>query len=421
MPSHTDTALALLQNAKRVAIYPCATNNTDALAAGIALAHAVAEHGTTVSVTLDDDPDAATAVPDFFKAGSFTKTPVTTQSELLIEVPTKATPVQSVSYERTADKLLIHITPRSGQINPNQVSARTNIQTSGDVLVVVGARSLRELGPRFTGAAEQFYQKPTIALGYHPDAEPFATVQLSDPSARSCCAIAYDLIKAMMATISPQIATALLTGIFTMSQSFQRAMTSPREFDLAATLLELGADRHAVISHLYKTKPLPTLKLWGRVLAKLEADPHEQVWRAEITQTDFTDTKTTPDTLLEVMHDVLAQTSRAQLIAVAYQRDTTTSGVLIATTRSAVRDRFIDYARSMASISTKTNQSITALYLPLPLAQTTALVSQIGEQIVQPGYTDPTHAQRTQPVDQTRISTIRRTQKSQPATAKKAV
>jgi len=225
----------------------------------------------------------------------------------------------------------------------------------------------------------------------------------------------------MMTTISPQIATTLLTGIFTMSQSFQRAMTSPREFDLAATLLELGADRHAVISHLYKTKPLPTLKLWGRVLAKLEADPREQVWRAEITQTDFTDTKTTPDTLLEVMHDVLAQTSRAQLIAVAYQRDTTTSGVLIATTRSAVRERFIDYARSLASISTKTNQSITALYLPLPLAQTTALVRQIGEQIVQPGYTDPTHAQRTQPVDQTRISTIRRTQKSQPATAQKAV
>ena len=91
--------------------------------------------------------------------------------------------------------------------------------------------------------------------------------------------------------IDEDIATLLLTGIITDTGSFQNANTTPKSFAVAAQLISYGARQQEIIQHIYKTKQLSQLKLWGRILSKIQTDDsHKIVWSV-VTQQDFRDTE----------------------------------------------------------------------------------------------------------------------------------
>ncbi|MDD5470117.1 MAG: DHHA1 domain-containing protein, partial [Candidatus Peribacteraceae bacterium] len=56
------------------------------------------------------------------------------------------------------------------------------------------------------------------------------------------------------------------------TRSFQNPNTTPRSLEVAAELLELGARQQEIIKNIYKTKPLSTLRIWGRALNRIQID-----------------------------------------------------------------------------------------------------------------------------------------------------
>ena len=68
-------------------------------------------------------------------------------------------------------------------------------------------------------------------------------------------------------TVIGVLASPVLVAIFAPGFLYR----DPAQFDLAGDMLEAQADRQEVVLHLFKTKPLAMLQLWGRVLSRLEA------------------------------------------------------------------------------------------------------------------------------------------------------
>jgi phosphoesterase RecJ-like protein len=81
--------------------------------------------------------------------------------------------------------------------------------------------------------------------------------------------------------VTSDVATLLLTGLITDTRSFQNPNTTPHSLEVAANLLDLGARQQEIIQHVYKTKPLSTLKIWGRASNRIQVDPDARiVWSA---------------------------------------------------------------------------------------------------------------------------------------------
>jgi hypothetical protein len=56
---------------------------------------------------------------------------------------------------------------------------------------------------------------------------------------------------------------------------------------VAAELLEKGARQQEIIQHIYKTKPLSTLKIWGRALNRIQMDAQAGIVWSAISKEDL--------------------------------------------------------------------------------------------------------------------------------------
>ena len=66
--------------------------------------------------------------------------------------------------------------------------------------------------------------------------------------------------------------------------------TTPKSLTVAAQLVALGAKQQEIIKNVYKTRPLSTLKLWGRALSNLKDErDYSFVW-SELSAKDFMET-----------------------------------------------------------------------------------------------------------------------------------
>jgi bifunctional oligoribonuclease and PAP phosphatase NrnA len=109
----------------------------------------------------------------------------------------------------------------------------------------------------------------TIKVDHHPTGTKYAHLDFVDTEAASSCEIVVDIADAMDFKISPPAATCLLTGVYTDTGSMMHSNTSKRVYRTCARLLRAGADQETIVENVYRTTKLSTLKLWGRVLEKI--------------------------------------------------------------------------------------------------------------------------------------------------------
>ncbi len=88
---------------------------------------------------------------------------------------------------------------------------------------------------------------------------------LDDKSAATCC-IAFDLLIAMNATITPSMATCLYTGIVTDTGNFRYGSNIGQVFRIASELVALGIDKDEITQRIFHTNTENRLRLLGFVL-----------------------------------------------------------------------------------------------------------------------------------------------------------
>lgn len=127
---------------------------------------------------------------------------------------------------------------------------------------------------------------PTVNIDHHPGNPRFGTVNIVIPEASSACEIVVNIADTLGWVIRPEIATCLLTGIYTDTGGLLHSNTTPQVYRAVSRLLRAGARQQLIVSAVFRTAKLSTLKLWGRVLEKINIS-EEGAAISAVTEGDF--------------------------------------------------------------------------------------------------------------------------------------
>ena len=108
-----------------------------------------------------------------------------------------------------------------------------------------------------------------VNIDHHPDNRRYGDVNWVDPRAAATGELAYALLVALGDPISPAIATNLFTAIHTDTGSFRYSNVTPATFQIAAALVDAGADPAFVASSLYERREPDALRWLGEALGRV--------------------------------------------------------------------------------------------------------------------------------------------------------
>lgn len=240
---------------------------------------------------------------------------VTGGRDLVISVDTSKTPVDKLKYNTRDQKLNVIVSPKEGgQYEESDVSVRSG-SFNFDLIMVLDAPDLDRLGSVYEDYPDLFYETPVVNIDHHPSNDYFGAVNLVDLTATSTSEILVGVIEALgESLLDENVATALLTGLITDTGSFQNANTTPKSLTVSAQLVAAGGRQQEIVQHVYKTKPLSTLRLWGRALTRLKSDDKAKLVWSTVSKQDFEETGGTPTDAKNVIDALMSSAPDAEII-----------------------------------------------------------------------------------------------------------
>lgn len=206
--------------------------------------------------------------------------------DLIIQIDLSNTTIERLGYKKNDEekKLNIVITPKEGIFSAEDVQF-VSTNSTFDLIFVLDAAELDLLGEIYDDNTELFYETPVINIDHHPSNDYFGKVNWIDITATSTSEIIVGLVESLgrdTNLIDPEIATCLLAGITTDTGSFQNTNTTPKSLTIAAQLVAAGARQQDIIKNIYKTRPLTTLKVWGKILENIHEEKNKKFIWSEI-------------------------------------------------------------------------------------------------------------------------------------------
>ncbi len=240
--------------------------------------------------------------------------------ELTIRVNLKTATVDALRYDVQDDHLNIHLTPASGELTKEHIeSAMSSFKY--DLVIVLDCADLHALGSLYTSHAQFFQSTPIIAIDHAPEHERYGQINLLDLAAVACGEVCAAFLRDVApACLDADVATCLLTGILAETRGFRHPRMTPKTFDVAAALLTANARREEVLQHLFQTKTLGQLKLWGRALSRLRYDADRGIIWTLLSQHDFLAAGAVESDLLDIVDELLVNTPAAHCILLCYEQ-----------------------------------------------------------------------------------------------------
>jgi phosphoesterase RecJ-like protein len=154
-----------------------------------------------------------------------------------------------------------------------------------DLALIFGCNKLSRTGiPELDG-----HPARKINFDHHPDNSSFADINVVDPDTAAVAEMMYYFFKSNDAVkIDRDIATCLLTGIFTDTGGFQHSNTTSKVYEVAGELLKKGARIDTISQETFGNKRPQTLKAWARALENTRFDPEKKMVFSVMTDDDMT-------------------------------------------------------------------------------------------------------------------------------------
>jgi len=247
-----------------------------------------------------------------------------TEKKFTITLDISQTKAEDIVYQTNGNKIEFIITPQGGEFSESNVKSY-NSGPVYDLIVVLGSSDLNSLGKIFDENTSFFFATPIINIDHRPNNEEFGQINKINITAISTTEIIYQLIKNYSPeSITSEIATCLLTGIITESKSFKIGSLTPNSLLSASKLIDLGADREMIIRRLYQSRKIDTLKLWGRVLAKLKEDLSGRLIWSCLNKNDFDKTGAGLTDLSGVIEELIINVPAAEIIVLFVENNKST-------------------------------------------------------------------------------------------------
>lgn len=297
--------------------------------------------------------------------------------QFVIELDAAKTKVDALTYELKGDKLYVYLSPKAGFWDQKDV--RTS--SSGyrfDLIICIGSPDYESCAHLYSENPDFFFRTPVINIDHTPENEHYGQINAVDLTASACGEVCHDLIEAIEpGLMDDEIATAFLTGMIAKTKSFKTHNVTPKTLQTASKLIAKGARREDIVSRLYRTRSVQTLRLWGRALARLKADEEAKLVWTLLSRQDFLHAGAQEIDLPDVIDELIASSPHAHVVVLLWENS---EGNICAIVRA---ERPIDVIALCKGFNASgTREEVRLCILKKNLVQVeTDLISQIRTQL----------------------------------------
>lgn len=311
----------LVRRSNKILVLPSSPVDGDSIGSAISMYMVLRKLNKDVTVVCSEVvPDVLSFLPET----NILENKLITSKDFIITFDTKKVKVDQIKSNIEENKVNIIITPKEGRFTEADFSF-TEGREQFDLIITVDTADLKQLRKIYEDNMDMFHEIPVINIDHHISNEYFGKVNYVDIMSASATELLLPLYEQMeeffdTELIDEDIATLLLTGIITDTGSFQNANTTPKAFAHAAQLIAYGARQQEIIQHIYKTKQLSQLKLWGRLLSKIQTDEKYKIVWSTVTQQDFKETQSKEEETADIIDELMTNAPGAEVVVLLKEK-----------------------------------------------------------------------------------------------------
>ena len=200
-----------------------------------------------------------------------------------------------------------------------------------DLLVLSDCATPDRIGEVGVRHRDLFERLPRVVIDHHASNDAIGVADWIEPHAAATCEMVTLLAVCLGIPLAsePSLAAALMAGIVMDTATFAHPNATPRTLAVSAALVEAGAPLSDISRRLYRSKPAEQLRLFGRVLDRLESYDGGRVVASTLLDADLEATGTTPPQS-EGIIDLLAQADVAE-VAILFKEAGDTTRISVRT------------------------------------------------------------------------------------------
>ncbi len=248
-----------------------------------------------------------------------------------------------------------------------------------DLIVVGDCGDLARIGGVLGRNAELFSRVPIVNIDHHVSNTGFGAVDWIDATAAATCEMNTLLMPALGVPLDASdgaIAANLMAGVVIDTANFQHPNVTPRTLRVAAELVANGAPLADTARLLYRTKPNRQLKLFGRVLGRMEDDRGGRLVWSSVQAADYGATGAASEDA-EGLSDLLSQSATGELVVLLREVDGGKTKISVRT-----REGGYDATELTGAFGGGGHARAAGATVPAPLAEATRSVLGVAREML---------------------------------------
>lgn len=308
----------LIKKNNNILITTTENNKGDGVSSGIALAHILEKLGKDITViTAGESHKNLNFLPGYEKI----QEEFSGLRDFIISLSLEKNRVEKVSYKIDNDKLHFFVSPEKDNFEAKDVSFSQG-HFKFDLVIVLDSVDLESLGSLYDMNTDFFYSQPVVNIDHNSGNDYFGAVNLVDLTASSTAEILVSIIESLdPSLLDERVATCLLAGIISDTNSFQNSNTTPKSLTVTAQLIAAGANHDLVVKNLFKTKPFDMLKIWGKILSEIKTDEENKILWSEIRIDDLKNTESPKEIINGVLDEILSTAPGIKIYLLFLEKD----------------------------------------------------------------------------------------------------
>lgn len=184
--------------------------------------------------------------------------------------------------------------PENFKFLPQSNQIKRDIQLPYDIIFGLDYGDFERLETVASGLSSL---PPAITFDHHPLVNQTGKIKIIDANFSSTCEIIYQFLESNSLKIDKEIATCLLTGIFTDTWSFRHPNATAKTLQVVGELLLKGAYLNKIVKLTNQNNIDIKSKIWGRALAKINLDKEKNFIFCFLSYQDLNECQATSDDL----------------------------------------------------------------------------------------------------------------------------
>jgi hypothetical protein len=284
-----EKAKNLISNTDNIDILPSIDLKKDSFPASLALYYSLRKLGKNVNLVTETEPETYSFLVEKEKLQPAHR------ADFLISIKEKNLKLSQLFYEKTSQGLNLFLKTNGQQINKNNIDLKSlrddtiDPEEDGLLVIAVGLEDLKLISRSYQPLPQ------IIFLGQQEAKQDLGQINFIEKNSSSFSEIAYDLICGLdQSLLDSQIANALLAGIIEQAAGLQNPKLNAASFNKVSCLLEAGANLKLITTQLYGMMHRNAMRIFGRVLSKIEVDNKKDIAWVALRGADFKKTNSSP-------------------------------------------------------------------------------------------------------------------------------